>query len=119
MAQKRNERVIDGERWYSVSRAASVLRTTNTKVIQRAFTGEFEFMTNSVGMPIWIRAKEIVATQSASQNVATAKPSTQSEKTAAQLEREWARMSERNKMRVSSGPVTSHAQKVARLSKTD
>lgn len=119
MAQKRTEKVIDGERWYSVSRASSELRTTNIKIIQRAFAGEFEFMTNSAGMPIWIRAREIVATQAASQNAATAKPCTQQVKTAAQLEREWAKLSEKNKMRVSAGPVTAHAQKVARLAKKD
>ena len=83
--------------WFSIDRAAALIGTTVPKLDARARAGEFTFEGDEDGNPCWFRQADVTALHVAKRQAERTKAKRPPRpKTAAQLEAEWARISEAN-----------------------
>ncbi|BCA59296.1 hypothetical protein [Sphingomonas sp. HMP6] len=101
---------FDGaEHWFSIERAAALIGTTTAKLDTRARAGEFAFEADDHGNPCWFRQSDITPLHLAKLQAAREKAKRPPRpKTPAQLEAEWARISEANKRPAHDGLFVDH-----------
>jgi hypothetical protein len=97
-----------------VAYAAQLLGTTQAKLCERAFSGEFAFQENKYGSPSWFLEREINAARAAriahEREKVPRKPRAE---TKAQVEARWARQSKENQSQyLRGGAVSAHYERV-------